>query len=177
MITVSPVLEAAPLLNVERDFLRHDVRGLVQLVVHVAEGELERVLARPELKDDFRLAAAEMHVLGVVRDCELHLLSRHLRVDEKVVVASVRLVDQGRRDADAIRAEDDAEGLRHGHAIAQVDEVDGGASVCVKGGRVCVAFGERFSNRGVCRGGGSGRIGRWSGCCASWPAWASIKCG
>ena len=41
------------------------MRGLVKLVVHVAKGELKRVLARSELEHDFRLAAAEVHVLLV----------------------------------------------------------------------------------------------------------------
>lgn len=62
------------LLDVDRDLLGHDRRGLVQFVIEVAEGELQCVWPWAQLQHHFRLAAAEMHVLLVVRDGELLLL-------------------------------------------------------------------------------------------------------
>src|ERR1700677_124617 len=77
--------------------------------------------ARRQRQFDFRLAAAEMQMVFVVRDRTVQ--GRQVRVDKEVKVSGVRFLDSGRRDAHSIEPKMDR-GLRTNHrAVLEIDEL------------------------------------------------------
>ena len=107
------------------DLDRHDARGdgrIVRNVQMVAEQHLQRMPARRERELHLRLAAAEMPMLLVIRDRQAEI-RRQRGIDEQMMVARIVAIDAGRRHADTLQTEHDANGARDASAVGGLDDV------------------------------------------------------
>jgi hypothetical protein len=90
---------------------------------HVAENELQRVLARRQL--ELYLGLAETEMPDRVRGWQGHIERRELvDVDEQVVMPRVRQIDTCRRDTHAAQAEPHGHRRGDGGAVSRRLEVD-----------------------------------------------------